>query len=293
MTRSIHCGAELRFMKPISVIASTELAAGLARQGAQFKLVHTRRTFEEVTAQVRELLLGGSLKPGDRLPAERDLAKMLGVGRPALREALRALEAAGLIELRKGKTGGAFISTGKPSVVSDSMSDLLRLGNVAVEELFEARLWIQTALVRAACARITQDDLKVLHANVVLAERQHAEGKYEERSTTNVEFHNLLAQATRNPVAVMVIRGLTDALRGLIRRVGTELTKGTFSARYELLKALEARDEHAAAEALARIIKNAEQTYKRLAQQGGNVPPPTLPKRASRATVASRKGKAT
>jgi DNA-binding GntR family transcriptional regulator len=161
------------------------------------------------------------------------------------------------------------------------MSDLLRLGNVAVEELFEARLWIQTALVRAACARITPDDLQALQANVVLAERQHLEGRYEERSTTNIEFHNLLAQATHNPVAIMVIRGLTDALGGLIRRVGTELPGGTFSARYELLKALEAKDEDVAVAAIARIIKNAAQTYKRLAQQTGNTSQPPVSKPTS------------
>ena len=69
------------------------ITGALGSRAPEFKVVSTRRTFEEVTDQVRELLLGGSLQPGDRLPAERELSKMLGVGRPALREALRALEA--------------------------------------------------------------------------------------------------------------------------------------------------------------------------------------------------------
>lgn len=246
----------------------TLLIAGALRGGApQFKAVSTRRTFEEVTDQVRELLLGGSLQAGDRLPAERELSKMLGVGRPALREALRALEAAGLIELRKGKLGGAFISKGKPSIVSARMSDLLRLGNVSVEELFEVRLWMQTGMVRAACARRTEEDLRALRDNVRLAEELHLQGRYEERIAANIQFHNLLAGASHNPVAELVIRGLSDALQGLISRVGSELSRGTFRYRHDILQALETRNPAAAERAIARIIKSAEQTYLRLAQQ--------------------------
>lgn len=242
----------------------------MGSRAPEFKVVSTRRTFEEVTDQVRELLLGGSLQPGDRLPAERELSKMLGVGRPALREALRALEAAGLIELRKGKLGGAFISQGKPSIVSARMSDLLRLGNVSVEELFEVRLWMETGMVRTACARRTDEDLRALRENVRLAEELHLQGRYEERIVANIQFHNLLADACHNPVAELVTRGLSDALQGLISRVGTELSRGTFRYRHDIVKALEARDEVAAEQAIARIIKSAEQTYLRLAQQRGD-----------------------
>src|SRR3954463_5177030 len=117
------------------------------------------RTFEDVVAQVREMITGGALKAGDRLPPERELSARLGVGRPALREALRLLEGAGLIDLRKGKTGGAFISTGSTSVMSENMSDLIRLGNVSIQELFEARLGVGEAVVRLACERITAAEL--------------------------------------------------------------------------------------------------------------------------------------
>ena len=236
-----------------------------AKSSSVFKTIQTRRTFEEVTDQVRELLFDGTLKPGDRLPAERDLAKLLGVGRPALREALRALEASGLIDLRKGKTGGAFISTGRPSVVSDGMSDLLQLSSISVKELFEARQWIQTSLARIACQRITDADLAELRANIALGEQLHAAGNARERTTVNIEFHNILARATRNAVVVMVIRGLTDALRALIRQVGTAPSRGTFLHRREFLKALEARDEDAAAKGMQKILKDTEAMYQSLA----------------------------
>ena len=279
-------------MKP-APLPSRKLKPSPADSGTrvvQFRLVQTRRTFEEVSAQVREMLVGGSLKPGDRLPAERDLAVLLGVGRPALREALRSLEAAGLLELRKGKSGGAFITAGRPNVVSDSMSDLLRLSNVSLQELFEARQWFQVSVIPAICERATEGDLQALTDNVLLAERLHLEGRNEERLAANIEFHNLLAQATHNPVACVMLRGLTDALRGLMKRVGTELPRGTFTYRHMLLDALKARDQAAACEALRRIIRNSELAYRRRVEQRTQEDAsPQFVRRSPRATTANRK----
>lgn len=266
-------------LKPSIVPAQRPVAVQPHR--VEFRLVQTRRTFEEVTAQLRELLFGGSLRPGDRLPPERELSELLGVGRPALREALRTLEVSGLIELRKGKTGGAFVTSGNPRVVSSGMSDLLRMGNVSVEQLFEAREWILSALVRPACRRVTAEELEQMRENISVAERLHAEGRYDERIERNFEFHTLVAMATQNPFAIIAVRGLTDALRSLIDKVGSDLAPTFFSNRRELIKALEARDEEAATKAVARMVKATEMTYKRLAQEkasiaaraAGNAPP--------------------
>jgi DNA-binding FadR family transcriptional regulator len=231
-----------------------------------FRQVRARRTFEEVAAQVRDLLFGGTLKPGDRLPPERELAVLLGIGRPALREALRALEVSGLIELRKGKTGGAFITTGNHKVVSGGMTDMLRLGSVSLEELFEAREWMLSSLVRPACRRITREELQQLRDNVAEAERLHISGRYADRIDRNFDFHVILAAATRNAVSVMVVRGLNDALRSLIHEVGSDLSPNFFGHRRELLRALESGDEDAAAHKMVAIVKATEQTYKRLMQ---------------------------
>src|SRR3970282_40915 len=94
----------------------------------RFKPDRAQRTFEEVVNQVRDQLAGGELVPGERLPPERELARQLNVSRSALREGLRTLEIAGIVELRKGRTGGAFITRGNQPVVSEALADLLRLG---------------------------------------------------------------------------------------------------------------------------------------------------------------------
>lgn len=243
---------------------SSRAAAATTRRVVTFQKTQTRRTFEEVVAQVRDMLFGGALKPGDRLPGERDLAVQLGIGRPALREALRALESSGLIVLRKGKLGGAFISSGKISVIAENMSDLLRLSTISVDQLFEVRLWIQLDLARAACQRATREDIERLRRNVFEAEHFDQKDLHQKRIEVNLEFHNILAEATKNPVAQIVIRGLTDALKALIREVGSYPIKSLFEDRLKLVNAIEKRDEAAAAVAMERILLSTKKTYKRL-----------------------------
>ena len=187
------------------------LAQGEApRAPIAFKKLHTKRTFEEVVAQVREMLFGGALKPGDRLPGERDLSVQLGIGRSALREALRALEASGLIILRKGKRGGAFISSGTPRVISENISDLLRLSSISVDQLFEVRLWIQTGLARAACQRATEEDIDRLRQNVHEGERLHARGLDLQRIEVNIE--------SQYPRGIHSESGRSDRHSGIDRR---------------------------------------------------------------------------
>jgi GntR family transcriptional repressor for pyruvate dehydrogenase complex len=245
------------------------------------------RTFDEAAERVRNLLFDGTLRPGDRLPAERELSAMLGISRPALREALRALETGGLLEMRPGKNGGTFITGGKASVVSGAMSDLLRLGSVSIAELFEARQWIQGAIVRAACERLTDAQIDALEANVNDSEAAHAEGRYDDRIRINVEFHNLLAEGTANTVAAIVVRGLTHAWQALMAEVGSDQVSGGITYRRELLKALRARDEDGAARALAKILRTSEALYKDLARRRAQALLESRTPRSSRPLLAA------
>src|SRR5882672_6430946 len=90
--------------------------------------VQTKRAFEEVALQIREQLSKGALKPGDRLPSERELAEQFGLSRNTVREALRSLEMSGILEFRKGATGGAFVREAHSEAVISGFSDLFRMG---------------------------------------------------------------------------------------------------------------------------------------------------------------------
>ncbi|WP_028605475.1 FadR/GntR family transcriptional regulator [Ottowia thiooxydans] len=225
------------------------------------------RTTDEAAEKVRALLFNGALHPGDRLPSERELSTLLGISRSALREALRALVTGGLLETRLGKYGGTFITAGKASVVSGAMSDLLRLSSVSISELFEARQWIQGALIPAACERLTEAQIDALEDNVNQSAAAHAEGRSEDRIRINVEFHNMLAESAGNTVAVIVVRGLTQAWQELMAEVGSDQVSGGVAFRRELIKALRARDEEGATKALSKILRTSESLYKELAKR--------------------------
>ncbi|MGD9881203.1 MAG: FadR/GntR family transcriptional regulator, partial [Reyranella sp.] len=107
-----------------------------------FQPISRPRAFEEICDRIRHQLSIGALQPGDKLPAERDLATQLGVSRGALREALRSLEIAGIVVLRKGATGGAFIRPGDPTSMTRVMQDLVHLGSISLGDHTEARVMI-------------------------------------------------------------------------------------------------------------------------------------------------------
>ena len=134
-----------------------------------FAPARTRRTFEVIGDQIREQVRSGTLKPGDKLPPERTLAEQFGTSRNAVREALRALEHAGLINLQKGAHGGAFITDGDPEAVAQSIEDLLHLGGVELTDITDARLLIARAIVEAV---VGLDVVGVVVAHVEVHERR-------------------------------------------------------------------------------------------------------------------------
>ncbi|HEX6363602.1 MAG TPA: GntR family transcriptional regulator, partial [Albitalea sp.] len=149
-----------------------------APEPLHFAPIQTRRTFEEICERIRERVAAGDLKPGDKLPAERELAQQLGVGRNALREALRSLEIAGIVELRKGVKGGAFIRAGDPGRMDAVVRDMFSLGSISLSELAEARLHVQDLVVRLACERATEADYRALEAVIDRTEAMTEAGRY-------------------------------------------------------------------------------------------------------------------
>src|SRR5579863_7023024 len=184
-------------------------AAG-AKALVTFRPVRTRRAFEEICERIREQLALGVLKPGDKLPPERDLAQQLGVSRNVLREALRSLEMAGILRLRKGVKGGAFIQEGDISRMNDVMRDMLSLGSISLRELSEARIHVLDLVVRLACANARQIDLQALEANIERTELATREGRLLDRVECTREFYKLLALATGNKVIAMIMDSVTE-----------------------------------------------------------------------------------
>src|ERR1051325_284495 len=145
---------------------------GLTRAGeGMFAPIAVARASRPIAAQVRQAIVTGKLTRGNRLPPERELAEQFGVSRVTVRDALRALEAMGLIEVRVGARGGAFVTVPTGSIVGQTLSDMMMMSAVTPEDIVEARLVVELGTVTLACARATEDDLAALND---LAERSQA-----------------------------------------------------------------------------------------------------------------------
>src|SRR3954462_12373512 len=107
---------------------------------ALFSPVVTGRVSAEIVGRIKAAIRNGDLTPGDQLPAERELTKQLGVSRVSVRDALRMLEAHGLIEVKVGARGGAFVRAPAPALVSEGFADMLRMADVSPADVTEMRL---------------------------------------------------------------------------------------------------------------------------------------------------------
>ena len=229
-----------------------------------FEPIAPSRAFEEIAAQIRELVASGRLKPGDRLPAERDLSAKFKVSRNTLREALRALELSGMIELRKGAAGGAFVLPGSSGVVVNGLRDLYHLGAIKPEHLTEARVWLSEVVVRVACERLTEEDLAALEENIALATKADKAGNFQQRADLHREFHNLLAAATRNPIITITMEGVMEVMREFVKTIGPSDNAYTLPSRRRLLKHLRARDADAAVAEMNKFLERLQANYMEL-----------------------------
>jgi DNA-binding FadR family transcriptional regulator len=227
-----------------------------------FHTIKRRRLSDEVSAQIQLRIASGELRSGDKLPPERELAARLGVSRGAVREALRALERTGLVALQAGSRGGAFIGQGNPALIGDSFRNLYQLGGVSLDDLTEARQWVESAVVRVVAKRATKKDLAILEANVDEAERLLLAKHYDDKIDVHIEFHNLLARATHNAVMIMLMRALMEVMRDFAHAVGGERNDLTIKARRRLLDRLRKRDAEGAVAAMAEHLDSLHQRYR-------------------------------
>jgi DNA-binding FadR family transcriptional regulator len=226
-----------------------------------FRPVATRRAFEDIADQIRGMLASHALQAGDRLPAERQLAEQFRVSRNTLREALRSLEIAGLLELRKGATGGAFIREGGGDAAVAGLADLFRMGAIRPEHLTEARILIGTQVARIACARRTRSDLSAIEANVTEAEAATAAGDVRRRAAINYEFHRLLARATKNPVLIILTDALMEMTQHFVEAVGYMPNRYVMPSRRRLLAHIGERDGEAAAKEMESLLKRLQRFH--------------------------------
>jgi GntR family transcriptional regulator, transcriptional repressor for pyruvate dehydrogenase complex len=171
-----------------------------------FRPIKNIRNFEGVSESIKELIFSGSLRHGDKLPSEVKLAQQFGVGRQTIREALRVLERCGFISIKKGGGGGSVIEDTVYDKIRDLFLDSFRMGKISLRELTAARLAIERVVLDYAIDYIEEADIKSLRKNIAKAKTRLKKGIV--TTEDNVEFHNLIARASRNQVFIIITESL-------------------------------------------------------------------------------------
>jgi DNA-binding FadR family transcriptional regulator len=178
-----------------------------------FSPVRSKRTFEDVSLQIRDLIVRGVLKPGDRLPPEAELSKQFHVGRQTIREALRILELSGFISIQKGFGGGPFVKDSTVGKATDILWHAFKMAKTSLAEVVAARLLIEKAVLNEVFDRAGKEDIKKLQENVAKAKDLIAKGQ--KPFDESFEFHILLAKASKNHVFVVLVEAINIIHRRL------------------------------------------------------------------------------
>ena len=215
-----------------------------------------------VSEQIKTLIIEGNLKPGDKLPSERELAKTIQVGRLSLREGLRILETMGIIETKYGVNSGSYISKIGIENLIAKFSECLRLGNITIEKLYEARLELGLISVKYFIERGTKEDLQKMEGCVKEAESLLNRGL--QTREKNIYFHQLLAQASQNPVFILVQHSLLETIRHFLSKFDSphKHSKKVLEGNKRILKQLQERNIQGALKAMKNHVLYSRQSLK-------------------------------
>jgi GntR family transcriptional repressor for pyruvate dehydrogenase complex len=239
-----------------------------------FKTIDPERrgtTSEEVISQLREMIHRGELRPGDRLPPERDLARLLGVSRPTLRAGIRSLAAVGVLHSRQG--AGTFVvkADGPPSLDSSPLRLMASLHGFTSGEMFEARMSLEMSVAGLAAERATGDQLASMAEEV--AGMFASLDDPEQFLIHDVRFHQMIAAASGNRILTslmnMVATILFDTRIKTVKRA-TDLKESAEMHR-QVYRAIRERNPEAASEAMHAHLIHAKRGWESEAQSAADV----------------------
>lgn len=218
----------------------------------ELQAIKTERLYIKVAEQLSKLVREGTIKPGERFPAERDLAEKLGVSRPTIREAMIALELSGIIEIRTGS--GIYVTDKKPSLSSNDQG-------VGPFEILEIRYIVESEACALAAARITDEQIASLKE--ILREMEEEEKKEDASEKADWKFHSIIAEATQNSAIYSVVnwlwelRNQSSLSTAFLERIRKEGIHPSINDHKRIVEALEKRNPEKARMAMKIHIENA------------------------------------
>lgn len=177
-------------------------------ENVEYKRIKPKKIYEEVAETLLENIKEGSLKPGDRLDSVQQLAENFQVGRSAIREALSALRAMGLLEMKQGE--GTFVREFNSDMLSLPVTSAVLMNKNDIEHLLEVRKVLEIGAVRAAAQKRTDVDLKQLSDS--LEQMKGAFGNEELGEKADFAFHLAIAKASQNPLLVKLMNNVSEMM---------------------------------------------------------------------------------
>ena len=223
----------------------------------QIQAVKARRLYLQVADQLRDLIRQGTPAPGERLPAERALAEQFGVGRPTVREAMIALEIAGLVQIRSGSGVYVLEPTDKAAPITTDQGH-------GPFEILEARMLFEAEACALAAQRVSDAQLQELDAVLTEMEQENLQQTVTEKA--DEKFHRLIAAASGNSAIASTVdwlwqlRNESEISTRFHERVRSEGSRPIIEDHRRILKALQQRDAPAAKRAMRKHLKRVVNT---------------------------------
>lgn len=215
-----------------------------------FQAINQTRISDQVLSQLKNSILKGRFKPGQKLPSERELIETFNVSRAGIREAIRALELTGFVTIRQGPTGGAYVTDPSYDVVAGAYLDLFMVGKVSASELRQARLKLEPEAARLAAINATDRDKTRLRQAMEAETEGPAEGP--EEIARNTRIHYIVAEICGNRLyesMIYALLRLTEEIVGVVKPTTTRLHQ--LSEHGRIVEAIANGDGPAAAAAMA------------------------------------------
>jgi GntR family transcriptional repressor for pyruvate dehydrogenase complex len=176
-----------------------------------FERISAEKLSQAVVRQIERLILRGILRPGERLPSERDLSERLGVSRPSLREAIAELVARGLLVARAG--AGVYVADVLGSAFSPALVDLFRAHDDALHDYVSFRRDLEGLAAERAARQGSDTDLQVIGTIFGRMETAHRKRNPEDEAALDAEFHMAIIEASHNVIMLHMMRSMYDLLR--------------------------------------------------------------------------------
>jgi len=210
---------------------------------------------EKVIDEIREALLRGNLKPGDRLPTESQLASKFSVSRIGVREAMKMLSVMGVVEINRGD--GTYIAKNISASIIDPLIFSLIPGEKVPEELLDLREMLEIGMLEIVLKRATKDDIRKMEEAIELLEKdsKRAEKDSEILNKHNLAFHYAFAQATHNPMIIKIAEALWGMFAFTIKKSTLKRTKESVKHHTMILEALKEKNSEKARMAIRISLK--------------------------------------